>query len=583
MEQQENKRTYKIANSKIIKIYTIMAYLVSVVLYELFYCNADFVNKTVRALDNINYNFSPIRIVFYVAFLILFIIFNKKFISSAIEALESKTKRVLIYAYIPVIILAIIAFYVRVFNNISIQSLVRVTLGALILIAGSVFLIYVSKNHIKNVIIASTTFGIIFCIMTNYYHALDEKKHFLSAFNLAYFNLNYVEHPIQSDDSEGIPHRITYNDTYRLYAQKYEGNIRENTNEDDTSSTPTTYSKALYVAPAMGIFIARIIGGSVADVFVAGRVFNVLLYAALVCIALKITPFKKNIFTAIALLPMAMMLAASYSIDGACIGLVFIFTAYVFKLYASEEIKLKQWGILVGLFLIMLLAKSMAYLAVGALIFILPLWKIIKKQNKKVKIGLLIVAILVVIAIVGVLFYIKDNMISTDTRGGGEVDAQAQMQLLMSNPLRIIPLELNYIVGSMLNFGWLQSLHQPTFFTIEYGPATFLVMMFFIFYVALTDDSHNFKTKHKAVFLATFFAVYFMTNIILYICYTPVGDTGIAGYQPRYLFPIIPLLLACASNNKIQTKRKNMDLNISMIFGLILLIGLVEEVLVSRL
>lgn len=581
MEQQDSKLKMNLINNMSIKIYTIITYFISILLYEIFFCNGQFVTEKITNKDVI-YNFSLSRIFFYIVILVLYLVCNKKMIQEALKTAKNKTKRILIYSYIPIMIFAIIAFYVRSFNNISIQSLARVTLGAITLIDGSIFLIYVSKNHIKNVILATFTFGLVFCIGTEFYHALDEKKHFISTFNLANLNFDYVNHPLQSDDTEAIPHRVSYNNFYKLFAQKYKGDIRPNTDEGDTSSTPTTYSKVLYICPAIGVFIAKTIGGSVADVFIAGRVFNVITYAILVCIALKILPFKKNVFTAIALLPMVMLLAASYSIDGVCIGLVFIFTSYILKLYSLEEIKLKQWGILILLFLLMLFAKSMAYLAVGALVFILPLWKIVKKQNIKIKIGLAVISILIAISVVGVLFYIKDNMISTDTRGGGEVDAKSQINYLTNNPKKIVSLEFNYTIESLLNFGWIQSLHQIVFFTPEYGSATMLIILLFLFYVAITDDSYKFKVKEKFVFIATFFTIFFMTNIILYICYTPVGDTTIAGYQPRYLFPIIPFLLMAVPNKNIEVKKDKNNLGIPIMSGVILMIGLIELILVNR-
>ena len=282
---------------------------------------------------------------------------------------------------------------------------------------------------------------------------------------------------------------------------------------------------------------------------------------------------------------MVVLLAASYSIDTSCVAVVVLFMAYVFKLYKMDEIKLKNWGVLGFLFLLMLTAKSMAYIAVGALIFILPLRKIIKKQNKKVKIGIFISAILIILVALGVLFYIKNNAdnISSDTRGGAEVNAPEQIKYIINNPLEIVKLELNYINSSLLNFGWLTALHQNVFFTEKYGPSTFLIIILLLSYISILDDSYNFNKKEKTIFVIVFFLVYIMTNIVLYVSFTPVANETINGYQARYLFPIVPLLLFCISNKNIKiTKGNNTDLLIILSSVIILMISVLEAIIAGR-
>ena len=576
-------KTYKFFKPSVIKIYTVIALIISFAIYEIFYCNVEFVVNKVLNIENIQYNFSLCRIVFYIAIIVIYLIFSKKLIEPIMEVAESKTKRILFYVYFPIMIIIIAYFYNRVLHNISIHSLLRVTLGTLNLIAGSIFLIYVSKDRIKNVIVGAFAFGLIFSISTEYYHAFDEKKHFLSAFNLANFNLFYSEDPINNSQFESIPHRMDGNEFYKYYDIKYDNIVALNTNLADTNSTPTTYSQFLYSFSALGILMARTIGGSVADVFVAGRIFNLLFYLLIMCTAIKIAPYKKNIFTAIAFLPMVIVLAASYSIDSTCVALVSLFIAYVLKMHTMEEIKLKHWGILVLLFLVMLTAKSMAYLAVGAIIFILPLWKLLKKQNKKVKIFIGILAIITCAILIGVLFYIKNNMIGTDVRGGEDVSAQGQMEYIINNPLKVVELELGYMTRSILHFDWLDSMHQNAFFTREFGPPTFLVIVLFYFYISILDDSYSFNKKEKAVFIATFLMVFFMTNIILYISFTPVGATTIEGYQARYLIPVLPLILLCLSNSKIKHIKGNYTNMFIMLFlGIILMTGVLEEIIMGR-
>ena len=105
-------------------------------------------------------------------------------------------------------------------------------------------------------------------------------------------------------------------------------------------------------------------------------------------------------------------------------------------------------------------------------------------------------------------------------------------------------------------------------------------MMLFVLFVALTEDDFNFKIKQKIVLLLAFFLVYAMTSAILYLTFTEVGDLHIAGFQPRYLFPILPLLLSCISGDYLKTKEnKNRTLNIAICSGVFLGIGLIQVII----
>ena len=103
-----------------------------------------------------------------------------------------------------------------------------------------------------------------------------------------------------------------------------------------------------------------------------------------------------------------------------------------------------------------------------------------------------------------------------------------------------------------------------------------LVTLIFILFVALTEDDCNFKIKNKIVLVLAFMLSYGMTSVILYLSFTPVGELYILGYQARYIFPILPLLLCCISNNKVKCeKSENRNMNIAMISGAFQVIGLV--------
>lgn len=121
-------------------------------------------------------------------------------------------------------------------------------------------------------------------------------------------------------------------------------------NEEIYSTTAESFP-LLYLPGSIGINFARLFKGSVADIFFAGRMTNLIFFGILLIMIFKILPFKKDIFYAIYMMPMSIVLAGYYTIDGIVIGLIGVFIAYVFKTFNEKKdiIDLKTFFIIIGL------------------------------------------------------------------------------------------------------------------------------------------------------------------------------------------------------------------------------------------
>ena len=566
----------KIINTKSITIYTIITLILSIVTFEIGYCNTPLIKNIITGDINNAYNFSFCRIIIYITILALYLIFKKQFIEEAIETSKNKYKRIFIYLTIIAVILSIIATFVicKIYTD-----FIRVmVIGLITAFLASLFIIYVSNNQIKNVILISCTLGIVFTFTTRYNHAIDEKKHFMTALNLSFLNFDYVENPITDKGIEKLPQLTKYIKIDDFF-EKYNEDITKDVNKEDVPSTPAGYSFITYIFPAIGIFVARTLGGSIIDMYIMGRIMNLILYTILICIALKILPFKKNIFITIAMMPYMLLLSASYSIDGYCIGIVFIFIAYCLKIYKEHDtIKLKQFFILLTIFVFMLLAKNMAYICTAGIIFILPLWNTIKK-NKKYTPIIIVSIILAIILICIALIYVKNSSLGGgvgDTRAIGETNVSEQLKILLTNPVHDIKLLIEHTKDSLLNFNWYSMLHYEVFFT-KSAKCVMIPLMLFILYVALIEDEHVFKIKDKIIMIISFLLVWGMTSVALYLSFTQVGALYVAGYQTRYIAPVLPLLLLCMANNKVKyNKNENINMNISIVMATFIIIGIAQ-------
>lgn len=567
------KKEIEIINMKSITIYTIIIMILSMITFEIGYCNTSLIKNMITDEINNTYNISFCRIIVYIIILILYLIFKKQFITEAIETSKNKYKRVFIYLAIIAVILSIIAtFVVCKINTYFIRVM---TIGLITSFLGSLFIIYVSNNQIKNVILISCTLGIVFTFTTRYNHAIDEKKHFMTALNLSFLNFDYAKNPITDKGIEELPQLTKYIKIDNFF-EKYNEDITTEVNKEDVPSTPAGYNFITYIFPAIGIFVARTLGGSIIDMYIMGRIMNLILYTILICFAIKIMPYKKNILFVIAMMPYILLLAASYAIDGYCIGTVFVFISYCFKIYKeNDSISIKQFLILIVLFLLLLLAKNMAYILVGTIVLILPLWKTIKKNKKYIPI-MIIVSILMLILIILAVVYVKNNSLGEDARATGEISISKQLNIILTNPIHDIKLIIEHTKNTLLNFNWYANLYPGAFFTKD-APFVVLPLMIYILYISLIEDDFILKRKDKIIMLISFLLVWGMTSAVLYLTYTQVGALYIEGYQTRYIVPVLPLLLLCIANNKVNSKQtKNKNMNISIITTLFILIGLAQ-------
>ena len=70
----------------------------------------------------------------------------------------------------------------------------------------------------------------------------------------------------------------------------------------------------VYLPAALGISVGRILGLSAMLTFQLGRIFNLLVFILLIRLAIGVTPYWKNLFGALGLLPITLQQAASASL-----------------------------------------------------------------------------------------------------------------------------------------------------------------------------------------------------------------------------------------------------------------------------
>ena len=191
-----------------------------------------------------------------------------------------------------------------------------------------------------------------------------------------------------------------------------------------------------YLPQAIGMDIAKLLDMNVIWMLWLGRIFNLILYAGLISLAIKKTPVLKMPMLAVACIPISIYQAASLSIDSMIIGLAILAIAYFLYLYKAEKNSLgvKQVVMFSALCLILGLCK-LPYLAFIFLLLLIP-FDNFEKGKKIIPYMILCIAL---VGILGIMWsrYSEPALMHSWRARLKYLDPTGQMHYFMTHPIFI--------------------------------------------------------------------------------------------------------------------------------------------------
>ena len=137
--------------------------------------------------------------------------------------------------------------------------------------------------------------------------------------------------------------------------------------EAQTDSNPI-----LYLPSAAAVFVGFLLHLGFVPVLVLGRLANLVCFAALAAAAVRFAPFGKRVFAAVALLPMTLHLAASFSRDSLLLGLCFAFTALCLRAAFGEKAPGRALLVAIAAAGLPFCPGKAVYLPLAALVLLIP-------------------------------------------------------------------------------------------------------------------------------------------------------------------------------------------------------------------
>lgn len=466
--------------------------------------------------------------------------------------------------------------------------------GMLVLLAATgVFLIFVRRWQLHWIFaVTGLIAGILYMCILPPYSTPDEHAHFSTAY---YYSNNLMGEEavdakgktlMRSQDVvfEDKEHRNPSLRTYDTISEDLQ-------KKDDSTSTKAYKTKPLeglstvaYLPQVLGITLARILGVSNLMLLFIGRMSALLFYIGFVTLAIRFIPFGKAAMFAIAMFPMSMHLAGSYSYDVMVLSMSFFFIGYTLYLaYDKQKVHVQDW-VFLGLSMAVLTPIKLVYVFLVLLCLLIPAGKSLSKKRHWICTGIVLGSGVISLAILRLSAMLK-YLTRTETTAAYTGKPGYTMGYLLTHLEETVKLFYNtlknqgaeYIYGSVGGkLGWL-----------EINIHTFWIWCFLIILLLgiLCSKGEKQYIQGREKLLMGFISLAVIGSAMLALClsWTVQGTPIIEGIQGRYFLPVLPLLALMFRNRSLEWD-KSADRGLAMAVLLLQapVLWSVFEIIISR-
>ena len=387
----------------------------------------------------------------------------------------------------------------------------------------------------------------------------DEHIHFQDTFSLLNRGENDWKESMDYiyDNPEEFPY-VSILSLEEREAQNQLLNEMENPVGKYADNSPYSINNAGYAHMAIVAKILHILNVPFSIAFVLTKAVNLFLYVFLVWLAIRILPTHKMLMAVLALMPTPIIMACAYSYDPTVIGCMFLASSVMLAEYyeVNKKINWKRFALLAGAMILGCCPKAV-YIPLILGILFLPKDKFHSVKERR------IFSVLVIFVFVAMMFtFVLPTLISSNVEGdarGGNTNVTAQLKLIFSDL-----------------FGYLQVFFTDVWHTLPdylfgkgsmghlaysgYLPSAALTGVLAIT-VAFTDQKavcpENGKKALRNFKVASLVCIFMVIGLIwtaLYLSFTEVGMTTIAGVQGRYYLPFLFLLFYIIGDVRIENK-----------------------------
>lgn len=390
------------------------------------------------------------------------------------------------------------------------------------------------------------TFGTFFVIFSPVFDTLDEPAHYARAQHIAEGNLflkNEEETLDFSKDYQFLTEMTGYNGINRLnpkinffHSDLFSKKHNPEKQIETKIKATRTYGSLVYLPSAIGLKVGEIIsGGNLGVMFYLGRFFNLLMYALMAFCAIKMAGRFNLLVGFFAIQHLPIYISASFNQDAFFYGLSLLILAKLINLFDKEEkINYKDIIQMTVFCSLMAFTKLPSIALIGLMLFI-PRERY--ESKRLYYYNFLAIFIVLGIALLWLKYY--STMEATDLPKS--VNQGEQLQYIINNPIAFMNSLAVGVLSTPLKFkqyftfGW--SFHYSEHAHILSLPVVGAMLLMFPL-----KFRHEVTGWFKFALSGVTLAIIVVTNIILYLTFTGVGEGTINGVQGRYFYGLLVLL-----------------------------------------
>lgn len=354
-----------------------------------------------------------------------------------------------------------------------------------------------------------------------------------------------------------------------------------------------------YIFPALIISLCRILGTSANMMLFAGREFNLLLFAYLIFISLKILPQMRPSLLMMSIFPMTLVLAASYSYDSIIISAMILFYAMIIRCIKNNKLVSLRELVVISLLFILIIPIKLVYFPVILMFFLVKRNQFVRPQYKYLWISVVcIITVFIMIASHGdfIRFYftkaydptatvqevsISDNSESTSPDSDYDEEHIWTVGDIKSEPLEFIGVIFRSIFDSSNQLFMNISGYYFGWFSYQI-PITIACIFPILFILSIrSDEAVSSSIAEKCIFIIIIVSTLSLVLLSMLLAETPYGFNTVRGVQGRYFIPILPLLslILNRSNSQKTLVSPSKLVKISVLMNSVVILYLLNDVL----
>ncbi|MBQ6148037.1 MAG: DUF2142 domain-containing protein [Oscillospiraceae bacterium] len=389
---------------------------------------------------------------------------------------------------------------------------------------------------------------IVFSILLYPGTACDENDHYIEAYRLSNRIMGVDEDVIRAEDVSIVESRWAVPNLEGTYmAVTLAGHRSGETSLVDNSHQGHVGKAIVYILPAIGISLGRILKLNAFTTYYFARGLNILLYLFVGSVILRIAKSGKGILFCFLLLPLTINQCISVNQDAFCFLISFLAIAYWTRVRYNvtrlkRRLSAEELLCIISLFLVLLSCK--AYVLVMSVFCVLP-WNEMYGISWK-KMGILFGTVAIAVAAgVGALEIMGQGGYARhfiDALLGKANEQSYSLMYFLDSPFDFV-----FLVGRTVKeqaFTWFWDAFGSRLSWETYFSPVYAIIFAIIIYLAAKEDEgdvSNIPLWGKVIIFIVFFGFGGIV-VIRALSWTSIGRKTIWGIQGRYFIPMLPTL-----------------------------------------